>query len=104
MVFIAQNITDDFIDMCFGLQTGDKLFARHPYKFFPLLEGKSMGSTYFVELKYLTVADLSKYNNNKRCQRVQNKDGVLTDTNIGSTVGGDFGYGYATNAVNNANQ
>ena len=47
---------------------------------------------------------MSTYSNNLKCVRTQSKSGADADTNTGSTVGGDFGFGYATISVNSANQ
>ena len=35
---IANTLDDEYIDLCTGLVQNDILFARYPYKFFPLFE------------------------------------------------------------------
>jgi len=35
---IASKLTDNFVDFCYGVTTGDKFFVRHPYKVFVLFE------------------------------------------------------------------
>ena len=37
-VVIANTLDDQYIDLCSGLGQGDVLFARFPYKFFPVFE------------------------------------------------------------------
>ena len=37
-VMIAESKTSDFMDLCENLSKGDILFARVPFKFFPLFE------------------------------------------------------------------
>jgi hypothetical protein len=40
-VVIAGSLNDEYIDLCTGLRSNDVLFARYPYKFFPLFESKT---------------------------------------------------------------
>jgi hypothetical protein len=46
-------------------------------------------------MEYKKESDLHLYHNYKRCERRQNKKGKLNDKNKGSTIGGDYGYGFA---------
>ena len=43
--------------------------------------------------------DLSSTSNSKRCRRSKNQITSVNDQLIGSTIGGKFGYGYATNSL-----
>jgi hypothetical protein len=69
---ISEGKTSEFVDFCYGIEEGDQIFARHPYKIFPVFEAKGDGSRFFVELQYQAPAsvDLSQFVNSKRCVRV----------------------------------
>ena len=97
---IANSSSDAYIDQCTLLQDGDVLFARHPYKFFPLFWGSGSRGMFTVDIEYSTSNDLSESVNAKRCRRVKNKNTSLNDTKIGSTVGGSYSYGFATDPKN----
>ena len=53
-----------------------------------------------VDIEYSTSNDLSETANSKRCIRVKNKNTSLNDTKIGSTIGGSYSYGFATDPKN----
>lgn len=58
-----------------------------------------------MEMQYKKQTDLYSYSNYKLCQRRQNKMNYFDkDDKKGSTVGNDYGYGYATNSANDANK
>ena len=99
-VLIGNSTQDPYIDQCTLLQDGDVIFARHPYKFFPLFQGSGTFGMYTVDFEYSTSNDLSETVNRQRCRRVNNILTAANDTKIGSTIGGKYGYGYATDPEN----
>ena len=92
------------MDSCSSTENGDIFFARVPFKIYALLEGKQSSSTYFLELQYYSKYDLSQTVNRKKCYRRPNVNGAGNDNKIGSTIGGDFGYGYAKDSANDGNK
>jgi len=94
-VFIAEDISSPYGDYCL-LYAGDKLFARHPYKFFVTFKGRSPGASFFVEFSYAKSQDLGPTSNRQqnRCFRMKNRASYSgSDDKKGSTVGGKCGYG-----------
>ena len=69
-------------------------FARHPFKFFMFIQGKSDDGRYFLEMQYYAKEDLSKYSNKAKCKRIQNIKGRFQDDKVGSTILGPKGFGY----------
>lgn len=51
-IIIAETIKDDFVDICTGIQNGDTIFARYPFKFFPIMEATRNGAMYSLDLVY----------------------------------------------------
>ena len=95
---IAESKTSDFMDLCENLSAGDTLFARVPYKFFPIFEATNWNGNYGINMLYTKSANLLKTTANKaKCKRVANRKNGY-DIRFGSTVGGTYGYGYATDS------
>jgi hypothetical protein len=102
---IARNINDDYVDFCKNISPEELIFVRHPFKIFLLLESTSSAtSTYFLELKYTEEADLSQFVNNKKCYRRKNSKTEESDPKVGSTIGGKYQFGYATDSKNDENR
>ena len=73
-VMIAEKKTSDFMDLCENLSVGDTLFARVPYKFFPIFEASNWNGDYAVSMFYTKSANLlSKTANKGKCKRVANR-------------------------------
>ena len=100
---IADTKTDDFMDLCTDLQVGDTLFARVPFKFFPLYEAKNWNSRFNSEVTYSKSAyDIKNTVNRGKCKRVANRKNGY-DRRTGSTVGGTHGFGYPRSTSNDVN-
>lgn len=94
-----------YVDNCENLESGNTIFVRHPYKLFLLLEPKSSSSSYLVQLSYKKDLDLTKTTNFNKCTRRKNVlDWTEADKLTGSTVGGKYGFGYATDEANHKNK
>ena len=66
--------TDDFMDYCENLSVGDILFARVPYRLFPLFVANGMNAYFLVDMTYTKSANLLKKTVNKdKCKRVANR-------------------------------
>ena len=100
-VLIGNSTQDPYIDQCTLLRDGDVIFARYPYKFFPLFQGSGTFGMYTVDFEYSASNDLSETVNRQRCRRMKNILTAVNDTKIGSTIGGTYGFGYATEPKNN---
>lgn len=87
-------MNSNFVDLCSDIQQGEKYFARHPFKIYMIVEGKSEDGRYFLEMQYFEKEDLSEYSNKDKCKRIQNMRGNFQDDKVGSTILGRNGYGY----------
>mmetsp|Transcript_13739 Transcript_13739/g.23433 ORF Transcript_13739/g.23433 Transcript_13739/m.23433 type:complete len:242 (-) Transcript_13739:208-933(-) len=92
-VGIAENIEQNFIDMCV-MYEGDTIFARYPFKLFLSTQGIKSNANFFFEVTYASEHDLSQTMNSRRCSRRQNGPIYETDDFKGSTINGEDGYGY----------
>ena len=103
-LIIGESQDADWVDRCTGLAPGEIYFARHPFKIFLLIECRGQAANYLFEMQYKKEADLLKFSNSKKCMRQKNKESAGDDPKIGSTVRGDFGFGFATDSAMDANQ
>jgi hypothetical protein len=105
-VIIGESATSDYVDLCEGLQVGEILFARHPYKFLTTFQSSKSSGNYWLTLEYSKTVDFTKTSNRSRCKRVRNSIdyNIPADNNLGSTVGGTYGYGKAKNSANDGKE
>jgi hypothetical protein len=49
-IIIAESLTSPYVDQCTNIEQGDVIFARVPYKFFPVFEGRSLNAFFSANL------------------------------------------------------
>jgi len=49
-IIIAESLTSPYVDQCTNIVQGDIIFARVPFKFFPVFEGSSLSAFFSANL------------------------------------------------------
>ena len=70
-MIIAHSLEDQYVDLCTGLRKNDVLFARYPYKFFPIFTSESSRGVFQADAMFKgSTMDLPLTKNRFRCKRV----------------------------------